>query len=166
MVVRALSNSSGPRTITTGCISITVGPTASRTSSSMAFANTGFVAWPNTPTRRADGSMSRNNSTLFQANAEAIRDTPVMFPPGCAKLGTIPVSTGRSVRPRPRRSREISARKIGRRDVRQDHQPHGGAHARCGVDLDLAAMEIHDLLHDHQAAAGAGRLRGEERAQD
>src|SRR6266516_488398 len=60
----------------------------------MAFAHTGFVAWPNTPTRRTDGSISRNRSTPFAVSTEAIRDTPVMFPPGCAKLGTMPVSTG------------------------------------------------------------------------
>src|SRR5437667_8461443 len=34
------------------------------------------------------------NSTLLPANAEAIRDTPVMLPLGRAKLGTMPVSTG------------------------------------------------------------------------
>jgi hypothetical protein len=27
-------------------------------------------------------------------------------------------------------------------------------------------VEIHDLLHDHQTEAGAGRLRGEERQKD
>jgi hypothetical protein len=38
--------------------------------------------------------MSRNSSTLIPLDAQAIRETPVMFPPGEAKLGTIPVSTG------------------------------------------------------------------------
>src|ERR1700739_1047977 len=55
-----------------GRISNPVGPPASKTSSSIAFANTGFIEWPNTPTRRADGSMSRNSSTLFPPDAEAI----------------------------------------------------------------------------------------------
>src|SRR5204863_2783822 len=87
IVVSALSNSSGPRTIRMGRISNPVGPPASKTSSSMAFANIGFVEWPNTPTRRADGSISRNSSTLFPANAEAIRDTPVTLPPGQRQTG-------------------------------------------------------------------------------
>jgi len=38
--------------------------------------------------------MSRNSSTHFPPNTEDIKDTPVMFPPGRAKLGTMPVSTG------------------------------------------------------------------------
>src|SRR5215471_12966549 len=38
--------------------------------------------------------MSRNNSTHFPTNTADIRDTPVMLPPGRAKLATIPVSTG------------------------------------------------------------------------
>src|SRR5262249_39742106 len=46
------------------------------------------------PTRRVAASMSRNSSTHFPPNTEDIKDTPVMFPPGRAKLGTMPVSTG------------------------------------------------------------------------
>ena len=38
--------------------------------------------------------MSRNNSTYFPTNTADIKDTPVMLPPGRAKLATIPVSTG------------------------------------------------------------------------
>src|SRR5262249_47382744 len=38
-------------------------------------------------------SMSRNNSMHFPTNTADIRDTPVMLPPGRAKLATIPVST-------------------------------------------------------------------------
>ena len=70
MVVNALSSSSGPRIITTGCISVPVGPPARRASSSMAFANTGSLALPNIPTRRTDGIMSRNSSMFFAFDAE------------------------------------------------------------------------------------------------
>jgi hypothetical protein len=94
MVVKARSSSSGPWIITTGFISVPVGSAARRTSSTIAFANTEEEAVPNTPTRRTDGSISRNNSTDFALDAAAIRDTPVMFPPGRAKLATRPLSTG------------------------------------------------------------------------
>src|SRR5450756_2196910 len=71
-----------------------VGPRARRASSSIAFANTGSLPVSNTPTRCTDGSISRSSSMFFAFDAADISDTPVMFPPGRAKLGTMPVSTG------------------------------------------------------------------------
>ena len=94
MVAKARSSSSGPLIITIGCISVPVGPAARTTSSTIAFANTEEEVVPNTPTRRTHGSISRNSSTVFAFDAADIRDTPVMFPPGRAKLGTMPLSTG------------------------------------------------------------------------
>ena len=46
----------------------------------------GILCVERTATRRTDGSISRNNSTHFPCNAAAMRDTPVMFPPGRFKL--------------------------------------------------------------------------------
>src|SRR5262245_19074824 len=90
MVEKAPSSCSGPWIITTGCLSVPVGAAARRTSSTIAFAKSGEAAVPNTPTRRTDGSKSRNSSTVFAFDAADIRDTPVMFPPGRAKLATMP----------------------------------------------------------------------------
>ena len=46
------------------------------------------------PTRRSDGSISRNSSTLFAAVSGAMLDSPVILPPGRARLATRPVPTG------------------------------------------------------------------------
>jgi hypothetical protein len=43
--------------------------------------------------RCADGSMSWNSSTHLPCISDIINDTPVMFPPGRAKLATRPVPT-------------------------------------------------------------------------
>src|SRR5262249_57193278 len=80
--------------VTHGLLSTTVEPLASRASSSMAFAYTGFAALRNTPARRTDGTISRNSSMFFALDAADIRETPVMFPSGRAKLGAMQVSIG------------------------------------------------------------------------
>jgi hypothetical protein len=45
-------------------------------------------------TRRVEGSISRNNSTLFPAVSAAMLEKPVMLPPGRAKLVTSPTAIG------------------------------------------------------------------------
>src|SRR5215467_16316687 len=59
-----------------------------------------------------------------------------------------------------------SMRRVALRTVHWDHQADGGANSRRGIDLDLAAVNVHDLLHDDQPEAGAGRLRGKKWPQD
>src|SRR5215831_16295952 len=59
-----------------------------------------------------------------------------------------------------------SMRRVALRTVRGDHQANDGAQSRRGIDLDPAAMKVHDLLHDDQPETGARRLRGEKRPQD
>ena len=54
----------------------------------------GSLALPSAAIFRTDGSMSPNTSTHLPCASAAISDTPVMFPPGRAKLAIIPVSTG------------------------------------------------------------------------
>ena len=52
------------------------------------------------------------------------------------------------------------------RRPRGDHEADGRAAPRQAVDLDLAVVQVHDLLHDRHPEAGARRLRREERQED
>src|SRR5260370_12426604 len=55
----------------------------------------------------------------------------------------------------------------GRRERRpRGDEPDGRPAAGRAVDLDLAAVQVHDLLHDPQPEPRARRLRGVERQED
>src|SRR5260370_7489194 len=55
----------------------------------------------------------------------------------------------------------------GRRERRpRGDEPDGRPAAGRAVDLDLAAVQVHDLLHDRQPEPRARRLRGVERQED
>ncbi len=54
----------------------------------------GFTALPTSPTRRAFGSSSRSNSSVFGMISWPSIETPVTLPPGRERLVTSPVPTG------------------------------------------------------------------------
>src|ERR671918_2806526 len=47
-----------------------------------------------------------------------------------------------------------------------NYEPHGGPPPRRAIDLDLAAVQVHDLLDDRHAEASPRRLRRVERQED
>ena len=54
----------------------------------------GEFAFASTPTRVSDGSASRNNSSYLASRSGASVESPVMLPPGRARLTTNPLRTG------------------------------------------------------------------------
>jgi hypothetical protein len=81
------------RTNIAGLISMPVVLPASCTCSRKGFEN-GSAEFPRAATWRKDGNMSRMSSTDLPNSSAAIKDTPVMFPPGRLRLGTKPVPSG------------------------------------------------------------------------
>ena len=88
----AASTSSAPRT-NAGAISMPPTRPASWTCSRKGFVNAS-AGLASTPTRLTDGNISRNSSTALPAVSGPILDSPVIFPPGRARLDTRPALTG------------------------------------------------------------------------